>query len=177
MRLDPNGSRYLENNTGRKVLGDRRVNIEGLFSDAQVTYPSEKVEGAEARFKHLVGAGEVNVKDWCWDKEKGDWKCNSDRAEWIKENAKMETEPFGSAALTGWPYSVEKKDEPYGRQIGGDHYSKYPIQPTEYIIKNNLNFCEGNVIKYVTRWKDKGGVEDLKKARHYLDMLIEEVSK
>ncbi len=108
---------------------------------------------------------------------KDDWITNLDRSKWIKENAKMETEPFGSAALTGWPYSVPEKDEPYGRQVGGDHYSKYPIQPTEYIIKNNLNFCEGNVIKYVTRWKDKGGVEDLKKARHYLDMLIEEVSK
>jgi hypothetical protein len=58
-------------------------------------------------------------------------------------------------------------------QVGGSHYNKYAIQPTEYIIKNNLPFCEGNVIKYVTRWKDKGGVEDLKKARHYLDLLIE----
>lgn len=79
--------------------------------------------------------------------------------------------------LTGWPYVVPEKDQPYQRQVGGDHYSKYAIQPTEYIIKNNLNFCEGNVIKYVTRWKDKGGVDDLRKARHYLDMMIEEHSK
>lgn len=64
---------------------------------------------------------------------------------------------------------------PYNTQVGGNHYSKYAIQPTEYIIKNNLNFCEGNVVKYVTRYKDKGGVEDLKKARHYLDILIAEM--
>jgi len=58
-------------------------------------------------------------------------------------------------------------------QIGGDHYKNMTLQPIEYILKNNMNFCEGNVIKYITRYKDKNGLEDLKKARHYLDMLIE----
>ena len=62
-------------------------------------------------------------------------------------------------------------------QVGGSHYSKYAIQPTEYIIKNGLSFCEGNVIKYVTRYKDKNGIEDLRKARHYLDILISEMEK
>lgn len=59
------------------------------------------------------------------------------------------------------------------QQIGGDHYAKMAIQPVEFILKNNIGFAEGNVIKYVSRWREKGGVEDLKKARHYLDMLIE----
>jgi hypothetical protein len=58
-------------------------------------------------------------------------------------------------------------------QIGGSHYKGLLIQPVEYIMKNGIPFMEGNVIKYVSRWRDKGGVEDLKKARHYLDMLIE----
>jgi hypothetical protein len=58
-------------------------------------------------------------------------------------------------------------------QVGGGHYAKYAIQPLEFIVKNNIGFLEGNVIKYVVRWKDKAGIEDLKKARHYLDMLIE----
>jgi hypothetical protein len=58
-------------------------------------------------------------------------------------------------------------------QIGGSHYVKMRIQPAEYIIKNDIGFCEGNVIKYVSRWRDKGGVEDLRKARHYIDMLID----
>ena len=79
------------------------------------------------------------------------------------------------AGNSGWPYKCGA--DPYATQVGGNHYAKYAIQPTEYIIKNNLNFCEGNVIKYVTRWKDKGGVEDLKKARHYIEMLIKEASK
>ncbi len=58
-------------------------------------------------------------------------------------------------------------------QIGGSHWTKKPIQCWDYIIANGLDFLEGNVVKYVTRWRDKGGVEDLKKARHYLDKLIE----
>lgn len=58
-------------------------------------------------------------------------------------------------------------------QIGGTHYASKAIQPFEYIHGNGLGFAEGNVVKYVSRWRDKGGVEDLKKARHYLDLLIE----
>ena len=59
------------------------------------------------------------------------------------------------------------------QQVGGDHYSKLAIQPVEYINKNNLTYLQGNVIKYVTRYKDKNGVEDLLKAKHYIDLLIE----
>jgi hypothetical protein len=58
-------------------------------------------------------------------------------------------------------------------QVGGDHYSKLAIQPVEYINKNNLSYLQGNVIKYVTRYKDKNGLQDLQKAKHYIDMLIE----
>ena len=58
-------------------------------------------------------------------------------------------------------------------QIGGGHYKDMPIQPIEYCIANQIPFAEGNVIKYVSRWRKKGGVQDLKKARHMLDMLIE----
>ena len=59
------------------------------------------------------------------------------------------------------------------KQEGGDHYKKRVIQPWEYIAANKLNFWEGNVVKYVTRHQSKAGLEDLKKARHYLDYLIE----
>lgn len=58
-------------------------------------------------------------------------------------------------------------------QIGGNHYTNGAIQPIEYILANDLDFCEGNVVKYVTRWRHKNGLEDLMKARHYLDFLIE----
>ena len=58
-------------------------------------------------------------------------------------------------------------------QIGGNHYSDMAIQPTEFIHKNNLSFIQGNIIKYVCRYKSKGGIEDLNKAKHYIDLLIE----
>ena len=58
-------------------------------------------------------------------------------------------------------------------QVGGNHYKDMKIQPIEYIQANNLGYCEGNVIKYVSRFKSKNGVEDLRKARHYIDLLIE----
>lgn len=65
------------------------------------------------------------------------------------------------------------KPSAFDTQEGGDHYKKQAIQPFPYIVGNGIGYAEGNVIKYVTRWRDKGGVADLKKARHYLDMLIE----
>ena len=58
-------------------------------------------------------------------------------------------------------------------QVSGTHYKYKDIQPWDYIAANNLGYFEGNIVKYVSRWKDKGGVDDLEKARHYLDKLIE----
>jgi hypothetical protein len=58
-------------------------------------------------------------------------------------------------------------------QIGGDHYKFMPIQPMEYSMKNNLNACQHTAIKYVTRYKVKGGKQDLLKAIHCIEMLIE----
>lgn len=58
-------------------------------------------------------------------------------------------------------------------QPGGNHYLNQPIQPWDYIASNKLDFFQGNIIKYITRWRDKGGIEDLKKAQHYLEKYIE----
>jgi hypothetical protein len=59
------------------------------------------------------------------------------------------------------------------RQIGGYHYRKTGYQTWDYIELNGLGFLEGNAIKYVTRWRDKGGASDLDKAEHYVDKLTE----
>ena len=58
-------------------------------------------------------------------------------------------------------------------QHGGTHYKDKLVQPWDYIAANGLGYFEGNVVKYVSRWREKGGVEDLRKPRHYLDKLIE----
>lgn len=59
------------------------------------------------------------------------------------------------------------------KQEGGDHYKGYAIQPIEYIHANQMPFAEGCVVKYVTRWRAKNGVADLRKAIHFLELLIE----
>jgi hypothetical protein len=64
-------------------------------------------------------------------------------------------------------------DDPYLKQIAGTHYMKMVIQPAEFINKNNLPFAEGNAIKYICRHSAKGGLEDIKKAIHYLEMIKE----
>lgn len=59
------------------------------------------------------------------------------------------------------------------KQVAGSHYSDKSIQPWDYIHANNLCYFTGNCVKYVSRWRDKGGINDLKKAIHYLEKLIE----
>ena len=61
----------------------------------------------------------------------------------------------------------------YKKQIGGNHYSRFKVQPSKFINDNNLQFAEGNAIKYICRHAYKGGKQDLEKAKHYIDMIIE----
>jgi len=62
---------------------------------------------------------------------------------------------------------------PLTNQVGGSHYKRYAIQPIEYTVANGLSYLAGNVVKYVTRYKDKGGAEDIRKAIHYLELILE----
>lgn len=59
------------------------------------------------------------------------------------------------------------------KQVSGNHYKSLKIQPIEFIHANGIPFAEGSIIKYVTRWRDKGGVTDLEKAKHFLEIPIE----
>lgn len=67
---------------------------------------------------------------------------------------------------------IDREKSPLDEQVGGTHYKDFNIQPIEFIVKNNIGFIPGNVIKYVCRYKAKNGLQDLKKARHYIDLLI-----
>lgn len=67
---------------------------------------------------------------------------------------------------SNFAFSAEDKNGP-------KHYTKCSIQPWTFIIANDMDYWQGSIIKYVTRWKDKGGIEDLRKARHFLDKYIE----
>lgn len=85
--------------------------------------------------------------------------------------ARQEREPRGTPAHQ--PEAEQHHTGAMATQVGGGHYKDMAIQPVEFIHRNGIGFCEGCVIKYVSRWRAKGGVEDLKKARHFIDLLIE----
>ena len=63
--------------------------------------------------------------------------------------------------------------KPYDKQIGGSHYQKYKIQPSKFVIENKLLYPEGCAIKYIIRHADKGKKQDLLKAIHFIEMIIE----
>jgi len=62
--------------------------------------------------------------------------------------------------------------DPLSVQVGGQHYKNLKIQPVEYAHANNMGYCEGAIIKYISRYKQKNGIEDLKKIKHFVDILI-----
>ena len=66
-----------------------------------------------------------------------------------------------------------KNTDPRLRQVGGSHYKDCAIQPSDYIVANDLGWYEGNAVKYITRHKKKGGRESILKAIHYLELLLE----
>jgi hypothetical protein len=65
--------------------------------------------------------------------------------------------------------------KPKEKQIGGNHYKSMAIQPYEYITANGIGWLEGNAIKYISRYKQKGGRRDIEKAIHYLELLLEDI--
>ena len=89
----------------------------------------------------------------------------------------MKSEKAGTvlAVTTGIEQLDEKpKLKAKDKQVGGSHYKTLAIQPVEYIHRNGIGFCEGCAIKYLTRWRSKGnGIQDLEKAKHFIDLLIE----
>ena len=68
---------------------------------------------------------------------------------------------------------MSKKMDAKSRQVDGNHY-QLPIQPIDFIVKNNIPFREANVIKYIVRHQNKNGKKDIEKAMHYLQMILED---
>ena len=91
----------------------------------------------------------------------------------VKVVYEKKTTPSIDAVSTPEEEEAFKQLEANSLQVGGSHYKDKAIQPWDYIASNKLGYLEGNVVKYVSRWREKGGLEDLKKAQHYLTKLIE----
>ena len=122
------------------------------------------MNGMEERMKSMKKS---NI-DWAKGFTYPEWK------EYYKEDYGTDkSDPLG----VQWYYKEEcgtDKKSPLNIQCGGGHYKSKAIQPIEYIFANKLGFVEGNIVKYITRWRDKGGVQDLEKIKHYCDLLINE---
>lgn len=107
--------------------------------------------------------GEAGIWSLCW--------VTGDDAEDIVAYRVIGTNPIQD--LVTCAEEKHNPANPLAVQVAGDHYKKLKIQPIEFIHANGIPFAEGSVIKYVTRWRDKGGIKDLEKARHFLDLLID----
>jgi phosphoribosyl 1,2-cyclic phosphodiesterase len=75
--------------------------------------------------------------------------------------------------MDGPTHEAMRKASIHSSRISPEHYKQFEIEPFDFIHKNGLGFAEGNVIKYVCRWREKDGIEDLKKAIRYIELLIE----
>lgn len=106
-----------------------------------------------------------------------DWDDTSYPNEWNTAYRKVSDEAVRAlrpeCVIIDDPVQPDEPSSALDVQEGGDHYRKLKIQPIEYIYANNLGFCEGNIVKYITRWRDKGGVQDLDKVQHYVELLKE----
>ena len=83
-----------------------------------------------------------------------------------------DTQKYSIKTLADFPPQTPNK-RALDQQVAGTHYKSMKIQPIEYIHANSLGYCEANVVKYISRWRDKGGKADLEKIKHYVDLLIE----
>ena len=84
--------------------------------------------------------------------------------------------PLGTLSDRNTPFpatDIKEETKATSKQVAGDHYAQQEIEPIEYTIANDLGYCEGNVVKYITRHKLKGGKEDILKAMHYLQFILD----
>lgn len=110
-------------------------------------------------------AKDVNDSTWpCGD-------CGAD-VEFALDWCPVCAEERDTAIAEGYAQLALQHDAVKLQQVGGAHYIKYAIQPWDIIDCYGLSFYEGSALKYLLRYRDKNGVEDLKKARHYIDALI-----
>ena len=90
--------------------------------------------------------------------------------QYMARKLKQDKEEYQERMKGTYEYEYGKATD---KQVGGSHYKDCKIMPIEYIYKNKLDFLEGNVVKYITRHKLKGGIEDIKKVIHYAELILE----
>jgi hypothetical protein len=96
---------------------------------------------------------------------------NATPKEWDSLN--QVAKDFNIGTLTGRYTTKDEYSKASSKQVGGTHYKGFEIQPAEFCYKNNIPYLEATAIKYLCRWREKGGVQDLDKAIHFIEMLKE----
>lgn len=91
----------------------------------------------------------------------------------MKGVSKLSSKTVGEPAFFGNKIVDKTNTSALTVQVAGNHYKNLAIQPIEYIHANNLGYCEANIVKYISRWRNKGGKQDLEKVKHYVDLLIQ----
>ena len=110
------------------------------------------------------------ASEWSWGQLTGGWTILKWR---IHSETNATTPPAQQEAHTEETKPIQQEVKATDTQVGGNHYTKLAIQPMRYSMENGLDALQHTVIKYVTRFRDKNGIEDLEKAKHCIDMLIE----
>jgi len=164
------------------VYGNARVYGDAWVSDNARVYGDAEVYGDARVFGNATVFGDAKVYDNAWVSGNatvfGDAKVYDNA--WVSDNARV----YGNTLVCGDAKVYEEKGDTfnspteetssaYDRQEAGNHYAKLKIQPMQYALANELNYGQSNAIKYLTRYKDKNGIEDLKKAIHCIELLIE----
>jgi len=109
--------------------------------------------------KTIMSVGDGEPCNWCGKEH----TMTKDDRGWSRESH----EQYVARRL------AEEEPKASANQVGGSHYKDCVIQPTDYIVKNKLDFLEGNVVKYITRHKTKGQEEDIRKVIHYCELILE----
>jgi hypothetical protein len=119
---------------------------------------------------HKPEGGLDEVPSKCWDCTSFKTLVHWEPKETLIGTQKLTPEAYASLHQAT---STEAPKTALDTQVGGGHYKSLKIQPMEYSMANNLDACQHTAIKYLTRFRSKGGKEDLLKARHAIDLLIQ----
>ena len=152
--------------------------IFGLYKELLKRTPPLTAEEIEATMIETCGYTWQEIKlaqEYCTPPEKKNY--------WVDDKPKMsaewpDCEPKQEWSAQDWdavrPDIAEPNDatDPLTYQVGGDHYTKKKIQPVEYIHANKMDYMDGAIVKYISRWRDKGGVKDLRKIKQFVDLII-----
>lgn len=143
----------------------------GIVPDGAIEVP----EGAEIAVKTETAGNIFFWKDLEFHRVPGDhWINLGEGVEWYKNSVPCTVIWQRTQSLNDKYAEIEQvRQSQWSKQVGGNHYKDMPIQPAKFALENKLDYCQANAIKYICRHEHKNGKEDLEKAKHYIDLLIE----